>query len=310
MKIKLFQFVLSFSFFEKCKFTYDFLLISFMSLEIIQIENSQPDKQQIIDTNKKNNKSSKTITQQIRQYQINTCLKSIQKIGTCLNDKNSTSINSKHLDKVCFMLINSYENNNQDLGQGPLNNGLFIGLNHHRFGYKVFYLYNPRCEEFVKFLGFFLQNTTQSLTIFYSGPDSSKAKIHDIEFKNGPLSSKVVGEIISHNINESAKVIFITDSCNGGSVFDINSLCSFFCRKNTKVISFYVTKGENKLNSKEYKKSHGIFINYFCRIMCDSPEITPNLLVKQINPSIHRFDEFFKFETTSRDLSNSSIFSK
>ena len=44
--------------------------------------------------------------------------------------------------------------------------------------------------------------------------------------------------------------------------------------------------------------------------MSDCPTITPKLLVEQINPSIQRFNEIFKFEVTSRELANSPLFSK
>lgn len=80
---------------------------------------------------------------------MNTCLKSLQKVATCLNDKSSTNISSNKFDKVFFIKINTYDNYN--FGQGPLNNGLLISLNYHRFGYKIFYLYNSNSEDFIKF---------------------------------------------------------------------------------------------------------------------------------------------------------------
>lgn len=241
---------------------------------------------------------------------IDMCLKSYEKIGVCLNKKTSTKINSNNLDKVCFIIINTYEKDNQNLGKGPLNDGLLIGINHHRLGYKVFYLYNPLQEEFLKFLGYFLQNTTQSLTVFYSGLDSSASNVHDIEFTNGPLSSNIVSDVIYRNVNENSNVLFITDSCHGGTVFDINSLCSIFSRKSVNVISFSVKKEGNKVDSSHILQSHGIFTNYFCKAMSDCPTISPKQLVERINPSILRFNESLKFEVTSSKLAKSPIFQK
>lgn len=259
---------------------------------------------------KNNNISDKKSVQLPIDAAILGLLKTMARFGICLNNKPSTKILHDSLDNVCFVLINTYEKKNQDLGIGPLNDSIQIGLYHHRLGYKVYYLFNPKSDEFTNYLSFFLQNTVKSLTVFYSGLDSSMCQIHDIEFKNGQLSSNVIKNIITQKCNGKAKIIFITDSYNGGSVFDINSIIHSNDRQTTNIISFSVKKETNSSDSKEKKRSHGIFVYYFCKLIGDNPNITPKDLVESINPSILPFNEVLKYEVSNQSLADSPIFSK
>ena len=213
----------------------------------------------------------------------------------CLNDK-SSSIQTGDLNKVCFILINDYDDEDKELGVGPLNDGYLIGLKHYRLGFKVFYLYNSKCEEYLPLLGFFLKNTAEALTVFYSGRDDNS---EGIEFNDGTLTKSTIGEIISLNCVTQAHVVFITDCLGGGSVFDIKNCAN--------VILFSVQK-TNSNESKESQRSHGIFTYYFCKIISGCPNITPNRLVETMNHSINRFDETFTCEFNNKELGESPIF--
>ena len=109
---------------------------------------------------RKDNEFSSKKFHQVRKVSTHKkLLRSFGRIGMCLNEKSTDSIPIGDLDKVCFILINDYDNDKDyDLGVGPLNDGYLIGLKHHRFGFKVFYLYNPRSDLFTSFLGFFIKN--------------------------------------------------------------------------------------------------------------------------------------------------------
>ena len=97
--------------------------------------------------NAKDNEFSNKEFQKIRKDSTHKhMIKSFGRIGMCLNNKNSSSIPTNELNKVCLILINTYEDEDTDLGVGPLNDGYLIGLKHHRLGYTIFYLYNPKCE--------------------------------------------------------------------------------------------------------------------------------------------------------------------
>lgn len=224
-------------------------------------------------------------------------LKSLGRLGMCLNDKPVDHLQNGEFEKVCFIIINDYEDKHKyELGVGPLNDGYLVGLKHHRLGFKVFYLYNPQSDEFASYLAFFLKNTTDALTIFYSGRDDNS---EGIEFNNGSLSKSSISEIISSSPNNKSRVMFITDSLGGGSVFDIKGL--------SNAISFSVQKS-GEIDSKEVKRTHGIFTYYFCKITSDCPNITPNRLVERMNPSLCRFNEVFTCEFNNKELGESPIF--
>ena len=223
-------------------------------------------------------------------------IKSFGRIGMCLNDKQAVSIPVEHLNRVCFILINDYDDEDKELGVGPLNDGYLVGLKHHRLGFKVFYLYNAQSEEFPIFLSFFMKNTTESLTVFYSGRDDN---LEGIEFTNGTLSRSLIGDVIALNANKQNHLMFITDSLSGGSVFDISGC--------PNAVSFYVQKNGSN-NSKEVKQTHGIFTYYFCKITSDCPSITPIRLIERMNPSLNRFNEVFTCELNNKELGERPIF--
>lgn len=122
--------------------------------------------------NQKDNEFTCKKFQQIRQNPTNKKLfELLKRIGTRVNDKPTTSIPTENLDKFCFLLINDYK---EKMGVGPLNDGYLVGLKHHKLGFKIFYLYNSRREEFTSYLSFFILKTSEALTVFYSGRDDSR----------------------------------------------------------------------------------------------------------------------------------------
>lgn len=262
--------------------------------------------------NQKNNNNiikEKKLNQELKSAAVLGLLKTLERFGTCLNNKTSYKFLSDKYEKVCLMLINSYEDQNKDLGIGPLNDSINVGLYHHKFEYKIFYLYNPQCEEYINYLKYFLQNTTENLTVFFSGLDHPCYGIHEIEFINGRLSSNVLKDTILQNYNGKAKVVFITDSFNGGSVFDIYSIKRSNNLENNKVVSFWVNKNNHE-ESNEKKRSHGIFIYYFFKIINDNHNISPKDLVNSIRDSILPFNEVLNFDVSNSNLVDSPIFAK
>lgn len=233
---------------------------------------------------------------------ISGLLKTLNEFAVCLNSKTIEKMPLYNLNKVCFILINSYENENENFGIGPLNDGIHICLHYHRLRYKVFYLYNPQSTQFINYLEYFLKNTIKNLTVFYSGNDIPKSNIHEIKFPNGQLPSNIVKKSISQYCHGKAKVIFITNSFNGGSVFDINSIKISNAQQTSDIVSFWVKKDQSNHKSHEVKKSHGIFIYYLCKIINDSTNISPKEIAGKINPSIESFNEYLKFDVTNTDL--------
>lgn len=250
----------------------------------------------------KNNEFSEKKFQRVRRVSNKKkIIQSFKRIGKCLNDATCEEIPILGLDRVCLILINNYEHDKHDPKIGPMNDGYLIGLYHHRLGYKIFYLYNCSSEKYPEFLQFFLTNTRRQLTVFYSGRDSISSGSHGIEFKNEIVSSNQFSKIIAERNNGKCKVILISDCTAGGSVFDFQSV------NKGKMISFSVNKATDP-DSKEGRRSHGIFTYYFYKILYEQPNITPQRLFERMNASLKRFNETFSYYTTDKELENQPIF--
>lgn len=245
----------------------------------------------------KDNQFSNQKFQIVRNYSTHKKLiESFKRIGMCLNNKDTSSIpNINKLDNVSLILVNDYDDEDDGLGVGPLNDGYLFGLKQYRLNFKVFFLYNCSSDEYTKYLEYMIQHTKQLLTVFYSG--KKDPIVNGIEFTDGAVIKLETDEIISRNCKYNQnRVIFFTDCPLGGSVFDIKG-CS-------NAVSFSVTKKTND----EKLTTHGIFTYYFCKFATETPKITPNQLVDQMNASLSRFDEVFNCELSSDEIGECPIF--
>ena len=191
----------------------------------------------------KDNEFSTKKFQKVRQVSTHgDLLESFGRIGMRINNKSASSIPTDELTNVCFIIINDYDKKGKELGVGPLNDGYLIGLKHHRLGFKVFYFYNSRFEEFTPFLKLFMEKTTDTLTVFYSGRDNNA---EGIEFNNGTLPRGSIAKAISLNENTKNHILFITDCLTGGSVFDIHKINPKNFTQPAKLISFFVNKSHS-----------------------------------------------------------------
>lgn len=243
--------------------------------------------------NSKDNKFSSKKFQQARKVSsYKTLIKSFKRIGKLINNYSPSAFNPNNFEKVCFILINDYEE--KEMSVGPLNDGYLVGLKHHHFGFNIFFLYNSRIEDFTRFLAFFLRNTKKALTVFYSGRiDDSEG----IEFNENVLSKSCIEKIISDNCTGTERVMFISDCCGGGSVFDIHQC------KNT--ISFAMKSS----GSNDAHQFHGIFTYYFCRLINDCPGITLRRFIERMEASLNRFNEIkLLYEFSEKNLIDSQIF--
>lgn len=226
-------------------------------------------------------------------------LHSLQHIGKNLNEVPVDQIPTQGLQKVCLILINYYKHYKHDPKIGALNDAYMFGLNQHRQGYNIFYLTNCDSAKYPQVLAFFLKYTLQQLTVYYSGNTLQNS----IEFKDGSASE--IGSLIAENYNGRCKAVFISDSTASGSVFNINAVRNGSLP--TNIISLSANKSSNP-DSKEGRRSHGIFTYYLCKIFNDCPNITPYNLARRMNDHLYRFHESFNCEVTDHDAENQPIF--
>ena len=236
-------------------------------------------------------------------------ISSFSRISMCMNDKDPSCIPIGELNRVCFILVNTYEDTDDDLGVGPLNDGYLVGLNHHRLECKVFYLYDPKSSEFLTFLAYFLKNVTQALTVYYSGGDTiATSPNHGIKFIDESIPSNQISSLVAKECNPKIRVMFLTDCRTGDTVFDATAMKSEVSSDTLSIVSFSANKDKVPKDNKDMKRSHGIFTYYFCNVTSEAPNMSPNRLKERIDPYLLRFNETFEVETTNPEMLESPIF--
>lgn len=259
----------------------------------------------IDELDKKNNDfSCKKFYHQRNNYSTHKkTLKAFGRISMCLNEKQPSDLPVNDMDNVCFILINDYENKHKyELGVGPLNDGYIFANHMNKMGYKVFYLYNTESDKFSDFLAFFMKNTSSYLTVFYTGRVMNKSR--GISFAKTALSQESMENIITQNYNGQSHVVFVTDSLESGSAFNIDKL------PYKTMISIAVKK---KIDPKSIvvsydKHYHGIFTYYLVKEITRNPAATPREIVENMSSKLSRFDERVVIDTSDPSLNDFPVF--
>lgn len=258
-----------------------------------------------------------------RTSTITKSLHALKSVGKQLNSKKFDLISKDDLDRVCFITINTYKRPDFHLGVGPMNDAYIVASNHHRRGYKVFFLHNSSRDEFLTYLKFFIQYTTKLLTVFYAGRTTSlqtnnyqeenigEQKNNSVKamiFEQGYVIDHDIGIILSNFKINQAKVIFISDCCHGGPIWYFDS-SYFFVNLPTNIISISV---ENSNDISDYDKilitNDGIFTIWFWRISNEYPNVTPCELNEKIGPQLKKFGLSIVYHSTSQDLYQKPLF--
>ena len=110
------------------------------------------------------------------------------------------------LIKICFVVINDYNEEVDKLEVGPLNNGYLFDVKLRHLDFKVFHLYNCPMDEFLIYLNFLMKNSSECLTIFYSGRNDKI--MNEIEFSDGTLEKSEVNEVITNNCSDKKRIFY------------------------------------------------------------------------------------------------------
>lgn len=236
----------------------------------------------------KNNEFTEKKFQKIRHVSNKKkILKSFKRIGRCLNHVSRDEMPKEGYDKVCLILMNNIHHKKHDPKIGALNDGYLFGLYHHRLGFRVFYLYNCVQGNYPKYLQFFLHNTQENLTVFYSGPSQLQNGAQGLEFKNMDVTTDQIAHLIARDNNGKCKVVFVSDSTSSGTVFDISKVTQVGNPCPSPMLSFQVNKNTDP-DSKEGRRSHGVFTYYFCKVVYDEPSVTARRVVERLNGFMNR----------------------
>lgn len=264
----------------------------------------------VVKLDNKNNQFSEKKFQHVRQISNSKeIISSFRRIGMYLNKKEIYQLPQGNIDKVCFILINNYEKDTETLGVGPLNDAYLFALIHHKLNYKIVFLYNPSKITFVTSLEYFLLHTTNSLTFYYTGKDSLsriKKMDHGILFRgmNETFSNTDFAHLVSEKSNGKARILIVSDCTNDDYIFNIKAAKK--AKNPTEIVSFSVVKAF--MNPKQKRKSQGLLTYYFCKLLRQFPNSSPNQMTRYLNVSMQRFKQVVSANLSNESLSEQPLF--
>lgn len=138
----------------------------------------------------------------------------------------------KNLSRVGFVCINCYIGTRYSLGDGPLNDGYNMAKCLKAYGFQVFYTLDIKQKGFLDKLNFFLQTVKTQLCVFYVGHGTSVRDVHGDEqdgmdealvFVDGNVIDDVLIDNVIEYKNETNKVVFISDCCHSGTIWDLQA---------------------------------------------------------------------------------------
>lgn len=245
-----------------------------------------------------------------------TLCKSFGRIGMCVNGKSPDSIPVEGLDKVCFVICNTYSRPEYKLGVGPLNDGYMVALAQHHQEAKVFFLHNPNHDEVLRFIGYFLKYTRELLTIYYSGRSATlrnhsngKSSGNDsaMVLNDGYVFDSELNQLLYEYLNETTRVILIADCCNQSRIWNLHNPLKPKEYLSGQVI--LITVGiDPQAESKACSKAHGIFTYLLCKNLEMTPRITAKELAERISTHLKRFNEIVITDATVSDLLYDSLY--
>ncbi|OHS93980.1 Clan CD, family C14, metacaspase-like cysteine peptidase [Tritrichomonas foetus] len=248
---------------------------------------------------------------------IDAALQIFRKTAVDLTGKKPSALPSS-MEKCCFICCNTYTKKEYELGVGPMNDSITVAENHKKRGYQVFFVHNPKPDEFLAFLGPLFKLTTKELTIFYTGHganvkdrngDESDGMDEAMVFDTGHIVDDKLVDVIIANANGKTRVLLLTDCCHSGSIWDLQSAMKHKKNLPANIISISAAKDSQTAKQTTIgKKSQGIFTYYFWDIVNKNKGITPKEIESKINVSLKKFNQLLVLCGTSKDMESKPLF--
>ena len=225
----------------------------------------------------------------------------------------------RKLERVGFIVINTYEGTCNSLGDGPRNDGYTMAkLLYKTYGYQVYYIIDTKKEQFLEKLRYFLQTVENELVVYYVGHGTSvKDKNGDesdgydeaMIFSDGNLIDDILIKTVIEHKNETNKCILVSDCCHSGTIWDIQSGLHFADRLPDNIMS--ISAASDKQTSKQtYIENieQGIFTYNMKKVLENEPNLTPLQLKERLKKILRVYQQTVTIASTSEDMLNNPIF--
>lgn len=234
-------------------------------------------------------------------------LKNIQKIGTDVVNMSCHSL-PNNMNKVAFIVVNQYLGTPISLGDAPLNDGSHIAKMFSLFGYQVFYMLDPKCDNFISKFNYFLENTQNELIFYYVGHGANDCQLNEkaFIFKDKNIDRFTLSYSLHKVKNNNLKLILISDCCYAGSILDFDHIY----RLPAKLLTITSTNGRQKARQLIYdRKEQGIFTFYFIEALMHDPSLTAQDCRAILKPKLKNFSQTVTISSSNREILKQPIFS-
>lgn len=247
-----------------------------------------------------------------------TSKKEIIKIGFNITNEPISKL-PKKLDRVGFIIINTYQGSFNSLGDGPMNDGYTMAdMLYKSYGYQIYYIVDTNKTSFLERLKYFLQTVENELVIYYVGHgtyvndkngDESDGYDEAMVFSDGNLIDDMLIKTVIEYKNENNKTVLVSDCCHSGSIWDIQSGLHFAKRLPSKIIS--ISAATDKQTSKQTyieNREQGIFTYNMSKVLKNEPNLTPLQLKEKLTQSLKPYRQTITIATTSEEMLSKSLF--
>jgi hypothetical protein len=245
-------------------------------------------------------------------------LAALEMVGTNLNQIDPLTLKrgqAGRMDRVCFIVVNTYVKEAYKLGPGPLNDSLTVAQNLHDFEYRIGFLHNTTPTHFLKWLRFVLENVTDALFLFYTGHgacvadrdgDEDDGKDEVMVFDTGYVVDDELANYLRRYCR-AKRTVLLNDCCHSGTLWDLTP------KPKLAPIPPGVMSISSALDSQTAKQTkleardQGIFTFYFWNYFTDDQEISPNELAVIINKNLAKYKQVVVLSTTSEEMLDEPI---
>ena len=244
--------------------------------------------------------------------------KDIKNVGLDITNTPVSKLPTK-LQRVGFIIINTYEGTSISLGDGPLNDGYNMAkCLKKRYGYQVYYIMNQRKATFMEKLKHFLKAVEGELVVYYVGHGTSVKDVSGDEADGYDEAMVFVdGNVIDDDLiaalcdykHDDSKCLLVSDCCHSGSIWDIQSgaVHGKLLPANTMSISAASDKQTAKQTYVE-RMEQGMFTYNMNKLLKQEPNLTPLQLKQKLTTVLRKYAQTVVIGTTSEAMLHQPTF--
>ena len=244
--------------------------------------------------------------------------KDIKNVGLDITNTNVSKLPTK-LDRVGFVIINTYQGTSISLGDGPMNDGYNMAkCLKKRYGYQVFYIINQKKQSFKDKFAHFLKCVENEFVLYYVGHgtsvrdtngDESDGYDEALVFVDGNVIDDELIDLIIENKNETNKCVLVSDCCHSGTIWDIQGGNVNGRELPPNLLS--ISAANDKQTAKQTyveRMEQGMFTYNMNKVLKKEPNLSPLQLKQKMATSLRKYAQTVTIGTTTQELLNQPTF--